>query len=145
MQRALNLVLAAWAGSLWTVCGIVAPSLFAVLPDRHLAGQVAGYFFRLEAWLGVALGSIVLFLLARRAAPSTRFDYGLLSATMLAPVASELGLRPWMEAARAAEDMHRFGMLHGVSALLFIVACIAALLLVWRLSAPTTAVGARAD
>jgi hypothetical protein len=131
MQRALSLVLSAWAGSLWTVCGVVAPSLFNVLPDRHLAGQVAGYFFRLESWLGVALGSIA-WLLMKRIAKTTRTDYVLLLATIIAPLISEVGLRPMMDTARAAADMSRFGILHGVSALLFAIACVTALSLWWR-------------
>jgi hypothetical protein len=60
----------------------------------------------------------------------------LLIGAVLAPLASELGLRQMMSAARAAGDMSRFGLLHGVSALLFAAACAATLLLVWRLSAP---------
>jgi len=137
MQRILLVVLVAWAGSLWTICGIVAPSLFAVLPERHLAGQVAAYFFAVETWLGLGLGCITLILLARRAiAWAQRVDYGLVIATLLMPLVSELGLRPAMDAARAGGDMRLFGMLHGASALLFAVACIGALLLVWRLSAP---------
>lgn len=137
MRRVLQVVLAAWAGSLWTVCGVVAPSLFAVLPERSLAGQVAGHFFTVESWLGLALGAVALALLARGAAnEARRFDYGVLIATMLAPMISELIVRPTMEAARAAGDMQRFGLLHGVSALLFGVACLGALTLVWRLSVP---------
>jgi len=137
MQRLLYILLAAWAGSLWTVCGIVAPSLFAVLPDRGLAGQVAGHFFRIESWLGLALGLVALVLLAKGAASwAKRVDYGVVVGTMLAPLASEAILRPMMAAARAAGDMQRFGMLHGVSALLFGVACLGALALVWRLSVP---------
>jgi hypothetical protein len=137
MQRILQIVLAALAGSLWTVCGMVAPSLFSVLPDRHMAGQVAGYFFRLETWVVLALGVVVLVLLWRRAvAWVRRWDYIVLVVTMLAPLLSEIGLRPLMDVARTSGDMSRFGLLHGASALLFIVACVGALLLLWRLSAP---------
>jgi hypothetical protein len=137
MQRILHVILVAWAGSLLTICCLVAPSLFAVLPDRQLAGQVAGYFFRLEAWLGLALGILAFILLVRRVvAWATKFDFGLLIGAVLAPLASELGLRQMMSAARAVGDMRSFGLLHGLSALLFAVACAATLLLVWRLSVP---------
>jgi hypothetical protein len=116
---------------------MVAPSLFVVLPDRHLAGELAGYFFHLEAWIGVGLGSIALLLL-RRITSTTRFDYGLVLATAVAPLISELALHPLLNAARAAGDMQRFGVLHGVSALLFGFACITAALLVWRFSVLST-------
>lgn len=137
MQRLLLIVLAAWAGSLWTVCGMVAPTLFAALPDRALAGEVAGRFFRIESWLGLALGLVALLLLRKGAAHGAkRLDYGIVTATMLAPLASEALLRPMMSSARAVGDMQRFGMLHGVSALLFGVACVGTLALLWRSSAP---------
>ena len=134
MQRVFSVVLAAWAGSLWTVCGVVAPSLFAVIPERHLAGQVAGHFFRLEAWLGLVCGSIA-WLLMWRMRCAKRADYLLLAAAVIAPLISELVLRPMMDAARSVADTSRFGMLHGGSALLFLVACVASLLLVWRAAA----------
>jgi len=133
MQRALQLVFAAWAGSLWTICGVVAPSLFAVIADRKLAGEVAGHFFTVAMWLGVALGS-ASWLLARSVG-SKRLDRVLVAVAMLAPVASEFGLRPLMTAARVAGDMSRFGILHGVSALLFGVACVCTLVLLWRSTA----------
>jgi len=139
MQRFLHIVLAAWAGSLWTVCAVVAPSLFAVLPDRALAGQTAGHFFRVESWLGLACGVLTLVLLARGAIEWVRrFDYGLAIATLSTPLLSEAILRPMMATARTAGDMQRFGMLHGASVLLFAVACLGSLLLVWRLSVPRT-------
>jgi hypothetical protein len=130
-QRVLQLVLAAWAGSLWTICGVVAPSLFAVLPERQVAGHVAGYFFSVATWLGLALSSIALALLLMRK-QSNSVTYVLLGLTAGAPLLSELVVRPVMQAARAAGEMARFGMLHGVSALLFGIACLTAALLVWR-------------
>jgi hypothetical protein len=41
-----------------------------------------------------------------------------------------------MVAARAANDMARFGMLHGLSAVLFVAAALAALALVLRFNRP---------
>jgi hypothetical protein len=135
MQRVLSLVLTAWAGSLWTICGIVAPSLFSVLPDRQLAGRTAGYFFSVATWLGLAFSVVALVLLARGAiATVKRVDYTIVIVTAAGPLASELILRPIMDAARAAGDMAKFGMLHGVSALFFGIACVGALALVWRSS-----------
>jgi hypothetical protein len=131
IDRCLQLVLAAWAGSLWTICGVVAPSLFAVLPERQVAGQLAGYFFSVATWLGLALGSIALALLLARKSRNA-FTFVLLALAAGGPLLSELVLRPVMDAARAAGDMARFGMLHGVSALLFGVACLSAAALVWR-------------
>ncbi|HEX7634207.1 MAG TPA: DUF4149 domain-containing protein, partial [Noviherbaspirillum sp.] len=52
--RARLLIATLWVGSLWTVGYLVAPTLFATLSDRALAGMIAGSIFRLEAWLSVA-------------------------------------------------------------------------------------------
>ena len=55
-----------WAGSLWTVCGIVAPQLFATLPERRLAGQMAARLFHIETWLGVVAAILLIALFAAR-------------------------------------------------------------------------------
>src|SRR5689334_12743240 len=128
MQRLIHVILAAWAGSVWTTCGIVAPSLFKLLPDRHVAGEIAGHFFRIEAWLGLALGGLTLLLVSRQTSPKpSRLDYILILAAMFAPLASEL-LRPLMDAARTAGNMSQFGLFHGAAGILFLVACIALLM-----------------
>lgn len=133
--RLLQIVLTAWAGSLWTICLLVAPSLFAVSPDRQLAGQLAGHFFRIETWLGLAFGGIALVLLSRgSAALKNAANYGLATVTVAGPVSNEVVLRPFMDGARAANDMKLFGILHGAGALLFGFACVTALILLWRVT-----------
>ena len=122
-----------WAGSLWTVCGIVAPQLFATLPERKLAGQMAARLFHIETWLGVVIAILLIALFAaRKAFTTSKTILWLILLTAGAPLASELILGPMMDAARAANDMARFGMLHGVSAVLFFTACLTGLTLVWK-------------
>ena len=122
-----------WAGSLWTVCGIVAPQLFATLPERRLAGQMAARLFHIETWLGVVIAILLIALFfARKAFATSKTILWLILLTAGAPLASELILGPMMDAARAAKDMSRFGMLHGVSAVLFFTACLSGLALVWK-------------
>lgn len=130
-----------WAGSLWTICGIVAPQLFATLPERRLAGQMAARLFHIEAWLGVVIAILLIALFAARKV----FDIGktilwLILLTAAAPLASELILGPMMDVAREAGDMARFGMLHGVSGALFLIACLSALALVWKTRQLPTAI-----
>ena len=136
MSRVAAVVLTLWAGSLWTICAIAAPAAFAVL-DRSDAGRVAAALFRIETWIGFAC-AMMLFAaalvhkpLAARLGPPW-----LLAATAAAPLLSDLVLSPMMAAARAANDMSRFGLLHGVSAVLFIAAALGALLLVLRFNRP---------
>lgn len=126
-----------WAGSLWTVCGIVAPQLFATLPERKLAGQMAARLFHIETWLGVIVAvALIAILAARKAFATSKTVLWWILATASTPLASELILGPMMSAAREANDMARFGMLHGVSAVLFFTACLSAVALVWKLNRP---------
>lgn len=125
----------AWAGSLWTVCFMVAPQLFATLPERAWAGQMAGRLFHLQTWLGVVLALALLAVLAaRRLVPAQRSLLWIILITAGAPLASELLLGPLMAQARAAGDMAAFGRLHGISAVAFFSACVGALALVHRLN-----------
>lgn len=122
-----------WAGSLWTICGIVAPQLFATLPERRLAGQMAARLFHIETWLGVVIAILLIALFAaRKVLVTSKAILWLILLTAAAPLASELILGPMMSAAREANDMARFGMLHGVSAVLFLIACLSALALMWK-------------
>jgi hypothetical protein len=137
MTRLAAVTLTLWAGSLWTVCAIAAPVAFAVLEDRHAAGRVAATLFATEAWLG-AVCALLLFAtafvhkpLAARLGPPW-----LIAGTAAAPLLSELVLSPMMAAARAANEMSRFGLLHGISAVLFVAAALCALLLVLRFNRP---------
>jgi hypothetical protein len=137
-MRRLALILAGlWAGSLLTICFVVAPTLFASLNDRGLAGQLAGRFFRLETWIGLALAAALgATVIAERRPKSPGADLTLIGVSAGAPLVSELALRPGMDAARSAGDMARFGMLHGGSTVLFAIACVGAFALVWRFSRP---------
>ena len=137
MPRVASLVLTFWAGSLWTICGLVAPTLFAVLDDRHMAGQLAATFFHAEAIIGVIAGCALIGMSAtgRLQLPGW-LGRTLIAITAGAPLLSQVGLQPFMERARVAGDMAQFGVLHGIAALLFLVACLSALLLVWRLHRP---------
>jgi hypothetical protein len=136
--RILNVVLALWAGSLAAICGIVAPALFMLAPDRHLAGEMAGYFFRLESWLGLAFGGLAIFLLAMIRSALSRTTVAMVTIGAAAPIINEVAVRPFMESARAAGNMSTFGLLHGAGAILFLIACCATLALVWRFSRPAT-------
>ncbi len=63
LNRVRLLVATLWAGSLWTIGFIVAPTLFGTLSDRVLAGNIAGSMFRAEAWLSIACALVLLALL----------------------------------------------------------------------------------
>jgi predicted cobalt transporter CbtA len=49
-----------WVGALWAIGYIAAPTLFYHLPDRQLAGSLAGQMFTLVAYIGMACGAYLL-------------------------------------------------------------------------------------
>ena len=130
------MLLALWAGSLVTVCAIAAPSAFAVLPERHWAGQLAARLFLIETVMGVVVAACALSVHALGRAPLTRTVAVLIALGAAAPLASQVVLSPLMDAARSAGNMTRFGMLHGVSALLFFIACVCAVAALWIFNRP---------
>lgn len=136
VHRLVAMLLALWAGSLVTVCGIAAPSLFAVLPDRHAAGQVAARLFLIETVIGVVVSASALIAFALDRVTMTRTVAVLIVIAAIGPLASEVLLGPLMESARRAGDMARFGALHGVSALLFGIACVCSVLALWLFNRP---------
>ena len=122
-----RLLLVLWAGSLWSVGLWVTPILFSAQPDRHLAGVLAGRIFSIETYVGIAVAVLALLLPGR-----TKFVWGYVAAALLA--ANEWALRPVMVAARANGSAAglTFGAWHGVSAVLYVLACLAVLVLVWK-------------
>ena len=134
-QRIAGVLLALWAGSLVTVCALVAPSLFAIL-ERRLAGQVAARLFLAETIIGVVVATCVLVTQRVAGFPLPRAALIAIVVGALAPLSSELILGPMMQAARNAGDMARFGALHGVAAILFAIACVSAVIAVWTFNRP---------
>ncbi|MGK5077039.1 DUF4149 domain-containing protein [Janthinobacterium sp. HLX7-2] len=147
MQNRLRILVATlWAGSLWTIGFIVAPTLFATLSDRVLAGNIAGSLFRVEAWLSIACALVLLALLQWGAGAMELKRRRLLGALVLSMLVcallSHFGIAPLMAEIKAQaqgssglmdEAMRsRFGMLHGVSTLIFAVQSLLAGVLIWK-------------
>ncbi len=125
MKVAPRLLLSLWAGGLVTIGGVVAPMLFATLADARLAGQIAGDLFRV-ATVGSLVLCLALMFLERRgqvSRPTRRQLLGRVAPAALLAL-SEWGVRPLLEAARAAggSGSFAFGLWHGASALLYAVA-----------------------
>lgn len=130
MARIRLLVAVLWVGSLWTVGYIVAPTLFATLEDRALAGSIAGRLFRVEAWVSLVCAAILVLLMLRdkAAQPNLRACLILAGAMLACTLIGYFGLQPFMAALREgpgglASDAARakFGMLHGASSAIYLV------------------------
>ena len=115
-----------WAGSLWSLLWIVAV-LFHAQSDRHLAGLLAARFFQIETYLGLGVAALAILLPGR-----TRFFWAYFAAALLA--VNEWILKRVMHLAQTHGTAAglSFGAWHGVSAVLYLMACIAVLILVWK-------------
>jgi hypothetical protein len=116
-----------WAGSLWSLAAWVAPTLFYAQGDRHLAGVLAARLFSIETYAGVGVAVLALLRLSR-----TKFVWGYLAAALLS--INEWILKRIMEQAHVHGTAAGlgFGAWHGVSAVLYLLACLAVLRLVWN-------------
>ena len=121
-----------WVGGMWMLGYVAVPVLFKALPDRQLAGMVAGRLFTLLAFIGIACALYLLFYFLYQFGRSAwRRPAFLITAVMLLLVlVGEFVLQPIlgglkahaapldvMQSALAAQ----FKMWHGVSSILYLI------------------------
>ena len=142
MLANVRLLLAAlWAGSVWAVSYLAAPSAFAVL-DSTQAGNVVGVMLTRSAWLAIALAVLLALLVARAGdldARRRRWLYGVIAGMLACSLVVYLGLQPMMAAireaagpagVRASPQWGTFAALHGVSQVLYLAESILGAMLV---------------
>jgi hypothetical protein len=142
MLANVRLLLAAlWAGSVWAVSYLAAPSAFAVL-DSTQAGNVVGVMLTRSAWLAIALAVLLGLLVARASdldARRRRWLYALIGGMLACSLVVYLGLQPMMAAireaagpagVRASPQWGTFAALHGVSQVLYLAESILGAMLV---------------
>ena len=54
-----RILLTLWVGGLWAIGYIAAPTLFAMLDDRKLAGALAGQMFHIISYIGLVCGTLL--------------------------------------------------------------------------------------
>ena len=145
LTLARTLLVTLWAGRLWTVGYLAAPLFFATLPDRSLAGTIAGTLFRAAAWLSLACGILLLVIFRADAhLPSRRTCTRIVIGMLLCVLIGYFALQPFMAEIRAAaannggvmdENLRaRFGMLHGVASIIYFLQSALAVALVVKTS-----------
>lgn len=143
LRLARTLLVTLWAGSLWTVGYLAAPLLFATLPDRTLAGTIAGSLFRAEAWLSLACGMLLLAIFRSDTTLQSRaICIRIVIGMLICVVVGYFGLQPFMAEIRAAAAQAggvmddamrmRFGVLHGLASLIYLLQSVAAIVLVLK-------------
>ena len=114
---------------MWSVGYIVAPTLFAMLEDRALAGAVAGQLFTIMSYLGL-VAATVLFSAQLYYAEHVwhrNWRVWVLLLMVLLIVIGQFYLQPLMAELKTAgliegsDNARRFGQLHGAAAVLFLI------------------------
>ncbi|AXF15071.1 DUF4149 domain-containing protein [Paraburkholderia caledonica] len=145
-HRIFRLLTVVWVGSLLTIGYAVAPVLFTSL-DRTTAGAVAAQLFRIEGVLGAVCGILLLGLanlVIRRGGNAYRRLRWLVTGMLLCVLVGYFALQPFMNAMRiaaveAGTDVGhsayaaRFGMLHGISSLFYLIESLLGVVLIWKL------------
>ena len=127
LARPFRVLLVLWAGSLWSLLWVAA-ALFRFLTDRHTAGLIANQLFSIETYLGLGVAALALMLSGRR-----RFLLGFVAVALLA--FNEWILKAVMTQALAHGGSilgMGFGAWHGVSAGLYVLACLCALVMIYQ-------------
>lgn len=130
-----------WVGALWVTGYIVAPLLFANLPDRVLAGHIAGKMFEAMAYLGLACGAGILLSMAWRERDTVMEHYAfwIVVLMLLITMAGQFGIQPLLASLKQqalplsvmdSPYRGRFAFWHGVSRLMHLVQSILGLALV---------------
>ncbi|WP_090867310.1 DUF4149 domain-containing protein [Paraburkholderia diazotrophica] len=147
-HRLFRLLTVIWVGSLLTIGYAVAPVLFTSL-DRMTAGAVAAQLFRIEGVIGVVCGVLLLALcnvLIRRGGDAYRRLRWLIAGMLVCVLVGYFALQPFMNALRIAAQeagtdvghsvyASRFGMLHGVSSVFYLIESLLGIVLAWKLPA----------
>ena len=149
-HRLFRLLTVVWVGSLLTIGYAVAPVRFTSL-DRMTAGAVAAQLFRIEGVIGVVCGVMLLALcnvMIRRGGDAYRRLRWLVAGMLVCVLVGYFALQPFMNALRIAAQeagtdvghsvyASRFGMLHGVSSVFYLIESLLGIVLAWKLPAGT--------
>ncbi len=136
-----TVVLTFWVGALWTTGVLVAPLIFRTLPDRVLAGALAGALFSTIATAGLLCGTLLVAgAFVRHGRECLRKPFAWLTLVMvLLTAAGQFGIQPTLAALKgqaAPLDVMQsplresFANWHVVASSLYLVNCVLGLALV---------------
>ena len=139
LERLENLLLALWVGVMVGVGYIAAPVLFSTLDDRQLAGMLAGKMFYLVMVLSLILGGMLLLLRYRDESVAffTQWRGWLLLLMLVCTAGSMFILQPMIAEVKSlgliegSDAAKKFGMLHGISSLVYMVTIISGCILIF--------------
>jgi uncharacterized membrane protein YuzA (DUF378 family) len=137
LARLENLLLALWVGGLVAIGYISAPVLFINLDDRRMAGALAGEMFSIIGIAGAVIGVVLLlmYFLREQKQSLRQWRFYLLALMLSCVVAITFVVQPYMASLKAeglvpgSDSAKQFGMMHGVSSILYMVTSIAGVVL----------------
>ncbi|BCK86433.1 hypothetical protein MIZ01_0189 [Sideroxyarcus emersonii] len=130
-----------WVGGMWMLGYVAVPVLFRWLPDRQMAGMVAGQMFTLLAYIGIGCALYLLAFQLRQsgqAAPRSR-PFLVTLAMLLLVLVGQFGLQPILASLKAQalplEVMQsafaaQFRTWHAVSGILYLIQSLLGIVLV---------------
>lgn len=140
LPRLERVLLTLWVGGVWAIGYLAAPTLFAMLDDRHLAGELAGRMFQIIYMVGLVCGALLLSgIIFEQGMRAMRQWRSLVLAGMWLLVAVSLFvLQPMIadikaqgEMVAGTEQAIRFGRLHGLASSLYLLTSLGGLALVF--------------
>lgn len=139
LQGLENITLAIWVGCMIGVGYIAAPVLFSTLDDRQMAGMLAGKMFHIVTIIGLICGGVLLVLRYRETSVGIFSQWrGWLLILMLVCVATSMFvLQPMIADVKAmgltegSDAAKKFGMLHGISSLVYMVSVVCGCVLIF--------------
>ena len=137
------IALTLWIGGLWAIGYLVAPTLFYSLPDRALAGMLAGKLFTLIAYVGTGCAVyLLLFRAARFGGACLKHGiFWIVLAMLVLTLAGEFAVQPILASLKdqalpkgVMESVFRdrFATWHGVASGLYLIQSVLGIVLVWR-------------
>lgn len=129
-----RILLTFWVGSLWSIGYIAAPTLFAMLENRQLAGELAGQMFHIMNYLGLFCG--VLLVINQLVRKNLHWQLWTMIAMIVLLACNEFVIQPMMHELKdsglveGSDAMRQFGRLHGVSAVMHMTASLLGLIVV---------------
>jgi hypothetical protein len=135
-----------WVGGIWAVGYLAVPVLFQTLPDRQLAGLLAGKMFTVMAYVGIGCAAYLLAFQIHQFGQLAwkKRTFLLVLSMLILLLIGQFGIQPIMVSLKAQalplEVMQsalatQFKTLHGVSSILYLVQSLLGVVLVINFAA----------
>lgn len=135
-----------WVGAHWSIGYIAVPILFSAQADRQLAGRLAGEMFHWVNLIALVVGGLLVVMALFNGRVHARHWRTIVIVVMLGGgVLGEFLLQPEMTALKSegmlpgSSAAMRFGLLHGISSLLYLLNALLGVVLIASLNLRSSA------